>query len=85
MSIIKADEPFAWLSVTISGYTPMGDVFHSIPAGDIRKHAASPDCWCKPVKDEEADLEGHDSWIHIAMDQRYKYQEFHEDGKLLLS
>jgi len=40
--------------------------WHVTPLGDLRDHEESPECWCKPVKDEETEA----IWIHNSMDRR---------------
>lgn len=42
---------------------------HDVPVNDTRKHALSPDCWCEPIVDEEAD---ELLYVHFAHDGRDK-------------
>jgi hypothetical protein len=44
---------------------------HVIPMNDLREHAASTDCWCKPTEDDELP----DVWVHNSMDEREEYEE----------
>lgn len=43
---------------------------HVIPAGDLRAHECSGDCWCKPLIDDEDDL-----IVHNSMDGRERYED----------
>jgi hypothetical protein len=49
----------------------MTEELHVIPRDDFREHLSSPNCWCKPVQDEE----DPDCWIHNALDQRERVEE----------
>jgi hypothetical protein len=51
-------------------YTPDEDI-HCVPLGDLREHAASKNCWCKPTEDEQVP----GVWVHHSMDQRESYEE----------
>lgn len=46
---------------------------HVVPIDDLKEHIDTPECWCKPTKDEEYDL-----YTHHAMDRR----ELYETGEL---
>lgn len=39
---------------------------HVIPLNDLREHDDSPNCWCKPIADEEYP----NVWTHNSMDGR---------------
>lgn len=42
------------------------DARHLMPIDDLREHVASPQCWCRPIKDcESARLN-----IHNSLDRR---------------
>jgi hypothetical protein len=47
---------------------------HVVPINDLRRHTASPDCWCKPTEDEG----WPDVWVHHSMDKREEYEEGRE-------
>lgn len=47
---------------------------HVIPLDDLRDHAESSSCWCRPFDDEGV-------WVHNSMDRR----ELKESGKTLAS
>lgn len=51
------------------------DQYHIVPVNDLREHEASPDCFCKPLRDEEEPT----VWIHNSLDQRESF----ESGKRL--
>ncbi len=53
------------------------DVIHVMPINDLREQADSPECWCKPIHDEEEP----NLYIHNSMDER----ELYEQGKRRLS
>ena len=40
---------------------------HIVPVNDLREHATSPQCWCKPTLDDGV-------FIHHAMDRRELYE-----------
>jgi hypothetical protein len=41
----------------------MSDTYHIIPCDDIRKHALSASCLCKPIVDTKSpDVLIHNSW-----------------------
>ena len=43
---------------------------HVQPVDDYREHDTSPNCWCKPVQDEEEPR----LYVHNSMDGREKYE-----------
>lgn len=44
---------------------------HVYPVDDLREHNLSPECWCRPTRDEE-----HPGvWIHNSMDRREEYEQ----------
>ena len=47
--------------------TMSGD-WHVIPINDLREHASSEDCWCKPEEDAGV-------WVHKAMDHRMEHDD----------
>lgn len=53
------------------------DAWHVVPENDLRDHDTSPNCWCHPAKDEDA--EG-DLYIHNSLDGR----EFYENGERMV-
>lgn len=53
------------------------NIWHIVPTDDLREHEASPDCFCKPLRDEEEPS----VWIHNSLDGRESF----ETGKRLLS
>ena len=73
---------FGWITIHIEGLSPS---VHNIPTADFRKHTESSTCWCNPVKDEEADLDGVDFYLHNPMDNRRDYEEYDDRGHLFLS
>jgi hypothetical protein len=44
------------------------------PVDDLREHVENPECWCRPVRDPEADLRDG-LWVHNSMDNREAYEE----------
>ena len=45
----------------------MTDLPHVWPVGDLREHAISMDCWCRPVDDEGV-------IVHNSMDGREQFE-----------
>jgi len=43
--------------------------YHIVPINDLREHELSPECWCRPVPDEE-----HDVWVHKSLDGREAFE-----------
>ena len=43
---------------------------HVLPIGDLREHAQSADCWCRPKRDDEEPR----VVIHNSMDRREEYE-----------
>lgn len=50
--------------------TTLRETVHIVPLNDLREHAASKDCWCKPTEDAVDDV-----WVHHSMDRREEYEE----------
>lgn len=48
----------------------MSPDMHVIPLNDLREHIPEPDCWCRPMPDEEEPL----VFLHHAMDRRELYE-----------
>jgi hypothetical protein len=46
------------------------ETMHVIPLGDLREHEPSPNCWCKPIQDEECSQ----LYVHNSMDRREEYE-----------
>lgn len=47
------------------------EIFHVVPLGDLRDHDSDPECWCRPIQDDEC-LE---VWVHNSMDRREHTKE----------
>ena len=50
---------------------PRKDIWHVLPINDLRDHIESPNCWCRPKRDEEDQR----IIIHNSMDNRELYEE----------
>ena len=46
------------------------NVYHIVPVADLREHLSSPQCWCKPVQDDQ----DPNLWLHNSMDRREEYE-----------
>ena len=44
------------------------DEMHVVPDGE--EHLLTPDCWCKPWFDTEANIESSGVWVHRSRDGR---------------
>jgi len=46
------------------------DLYHAMPAGDLREHEPTAECWCKPIQSEELP----NVFVHTSMDGREAFE-----------